>query len=536
MGLEERKGVFYKLKAKYLVIIYLFGFVFCLALKKYSCCDIWWHLRTGQYIVSQKIFPFCNTFSHTALFHPWIAYSWLTEIIFYYVSILGFNWLILLKTCLIIITFMVVLKTTYLASNKNFNLSVLITLFMMHVSSGSWLLRPQLFSFLFTAFFVYILNKFEYDNDTKILWFIPLIMLFWVNLHIYFVVGLFLIFIYLFCSVFKGWFLFGENEESEIKKQRLLLKITLISLFVCFINPYTYRIFIEVLRLTGQQWARSNISELQSLNFHCNRVFLFEIMFFILIFSLSVAKKRPSLITIILFITFTYQALYSVRDLPFWAIVMAPIIGRHLGDFFIELKGNQNFVEDETLIDLSQKSPFGEQRIYFLTNWVLLGALIVTIVSFFPRDAKLESCVNMKDFPVGAVTFIKENRLPGKMFNSFNWGGYLIYSLYPEWKVFVDGRTQAYGDEFLTECSDIWSLSLGWEKKFKKHEVNFVLWPRKLPLTEVFLLMNNWKLIYFDDIAVIFIRDIPQNRVFINKYEKKVKEKIKKEESKQVEG
>ncbi len=527
MRLEEKESIFCKLKTKYLVSIYLFGFIFYLAPKITGCFDIWWHLRTGQYIISQKIFPFYNTFSHTASFHPWIAYSWLTEIIFYYVSVLGFNWLIILKICLIIITFMVVFKTTYLASSKNFNLSVLITLFMAYISSGSWLLRPQLFSFLFTAFFVYILNRFEYDNKEKILWFIPLIILFWVNLHIYFVVGLFLVFIHLFCSVFKGWFLFGEDEENEIKKQRFLLKITLISLFVCFINPYTYRIFLEVIRLTGQQWARSNITELQSPNFHCIRVCLFEIMLFLLIFSLSVAKKRPSLTAVILFIAFTYQALYSIRDLPFWAIVMSPIIGRHLGDFFIELKKNQNFVENKARTGFSQKSPLRCQKIYLLINWFLLGLLIGIVGVSFPGDAKLESCVNMKKFPVEAVKFIKENHLPGKMFNSFNWGGYLIYSLYPEWKVFVDGRTQAYGDEFLTECSDVWSLSLGWEKKFKKYETNFILWPRKLPLTEIFLLMDNWKLIYFDDIAAIFIRDIFQNRIFISKYGEKEKEESK---------
>ncbi len=526
MGLEERESNFYKLKTKYLLFIYLFGFIFYLASRKCGSFDLWWHLRAGQYIVSQKIFPFYNTFSHTALFHPWIAYSWLTEIIFYYVSVLGFNWLIVLKICLIITTFIVVFKTTYLASNKNFNLSILIILFMAYISSTSWLLRPQLFSFLFTAFFVYILNEFEYDNRKKVLWFIPLIMLFWVNLHIYFVIGLFLIFIHLFCSVFKGWFLFGEDEENEIKKQRFLLKITLISLFVCFINPYTYRIFLEVIRLTGQQWARANITELQSPNFHCIQVLFFEIMLFLLIFSLSVSKKRPSLIEVILFIAFTYQALYSIRDLPFWAIVMSPIIGRHLGVFFVEFKGDQCFVENKAQTGFSQKSLLGWDKKYSLINWFILGILIVIVGFSFPRDSKLESCLDIKKFPVEAVTFIKENHLPGKMFNSFNWGGYLIYSLYPEWKVFLDGRTQAYGDEFLTGCSDIWSLSLGWEKKFKKYETNFILWPRKLPLTEIFLLMDNWKLIYFDDIAVIFIKDIPQNRIFISKYEEKAKEKM----------
>ena len=529
MKLEERTSIFYKFKTKYLLVSYLFGFVAYLSLRKIGSLDLWWHLRTGQYIVSQKVFPYRNIFSHSAPSHFWIAYSWLTEIIFYYVSIIGFNWLLILKTCLMLSTFVIVFKTTYESSYKNFNLSIVITLLMAFVSSSSWVMRPQLFSFLFTAFFVYILHKFESNGEKKILWFIPLIMLFWVNLHVYFVIGFFLVLVHLLGSAFRSWFLSGENKEEEIKKRKVLFKIIAVSLFVCLINPYTYRIFWEVIRLFGQHWARENITELQSPNFHSIIPMFFEIMLFLLIFSLSVAKKRPSFVELVLFSAFTYQAFYSLRDLPFWAIVMAPMLGRYLGEFLIYFKKSKNLVQNKIQIDVSENfiDKFLKKTYPFI-NGFLLVLLIGVIGCSFLKNKKFESCVDIKYFPLGAVEFIKENNLPGRMFNSFNWGGYLIYSLYPEWKVSIDGRTQAYGDKFLTDYSAIWELSMGWEKRFKEHKINFILWPAKTPLTEIFLLINDWKLIYFDEVAVIFIKDIPQNRGIIRKYNEKVRIKMEK--------
>ena len=354
-------------------------------------------------------------------------------------------------------------------------------------------------------------------------------MLFWVNLHVYFVIGFFLVLVHLLGSAFRSWFLSGENKEEEIKKRKVLFKIIAVSLFVCLINPYTYRIFWEVIRLFGQHWARENITELQSPNFHSIIPMFFEIMLFLLIFSLSVAKKRPSFVELVLFSAFTYQAFYSLRDLPFWAIVMAPMLGRYLGEFLIYFKKSKNLVQNKIQIDVSENfiDKFLKKTYPFI-NGFLLVLLIGVIGCSFLKNKKFESCVDIKYFPLGAVEFIKENNLPGRMFNSFNWGGYLIYSLYPEWKVSIDGRTQAYGDKFLTDYSAIWKLSMGWEKKFKKHKINFILWPAKTPLTEIFLLINDWKLIYFDEVAVIFIKDIPQNRGIIRKYNEKVRIKMEK--------
>lgn len=527
MKLVEKKGLFYRFTSRHLLIFYLLGIISYLALGKIEDPDIWWHLRTGQYIIEEGVFPFQNIFSYSASSHIWIAYSWLTEIIFYNISLLGLNWLIFFKAFLIVSTFTIVLNITYRASHKNFNLSVLITSLMAYISSGSWLERPQLFSFLFTAFFVYILRAFEYE-EKKLLWFIPLITFLWVDLHIYFVVGIGMLFIYLFSSLVKEWNLSGEEKEKEKRKRRTLAKVTVVSLLVCFINPYTYRIFLEVFRLASEQWARKNVMELQSPNFHHIRNLFFEVMLFLSIFSLSISKRRPSLVDLVLFFGFTYQALYAIRDLPFWCIVVAPILCSHLGDTFIYFKKNQHLLKNEGKINISQARIFlfidnFLKRFYPFINWFLAGILIGVIFSRFPIDKSPESCVGKGRFPIQAVKFIKENNISGEMFNPFNWGGYLIYTLYPEWKVSVDGRTQSYGDTFLEDYDMVHNLSIGWEKKFEKYNANFVLWMRKSPLTEVFLLMEDWKLVYSDDMAVIFIKNIPQNREIIDKYEENAK-------------
>ena len=108
--------------------------------------------------------------------------------------------------------------------------------------------------------------------------------------------------------------------------------------------------------------------------------------------------------------------------------------------------------------------------------------------------------------PLGAVEFLHENELPGKMFNSYNWGGYLIWSLYPDTPVFVDGRTDLYAlnSRVLEDYAQVHWVRPGWEQTLDKYEIGHIITERA-GLLDVILAENEpWYPVYQDDLAVVY--------------------------------
>jgi hypothetical protein len=119
---------------------------------------------------------------------------------------------------------------------------------------------------------------------------------------------------------------------------------------------------------------------------------------------------------------------------------------------------------------------------------------------------------------VEAVQFIHANNLPGPMFNSYNWGGYLIWYLYPDYPVFIDGRTDLYDDEFIRQYVKVTLARPDWREVLDQYSVNFVLIESDSILVAFLEESDEWQCIYTDDMATIFIRNVPQNQEFITKY------------------
>jgi len=135
---------------------------------------------------------------------------------------------------------------------------------------------------------------------------------------------------------------------------------------------------------------------------------------------------------------------------------------------------------------------------------------------YYPLTVQANLKAQERFLPVGAVDFIEEHQgsLPGEMFNSYNWGGYLIWRLYPRYRVFIDGRTDIYDDAFVGEYLKVVWLSEGWEEVLERYKVNFILIERASVLAK-FLnsgLARDWRLAYEDEMASIFVRTSAEKR------------------------
>jgi hypothetical protein len=145
---------------------------------------------------------------------------------------------------------------------------------------------------------------------------------------------------------------------------------------------------------------------------------------------------------------------------------------------------------------------------HFLINWLLV-ALVAFAALLYVGSKVLEvpqEAAHPEGLPAGAVAYVAAAQPPGPLFNDYNWGGYLIWSL-PDYPVFVDGRTDLYDDELLREYLAIYTAQPGWEARLDKWEINLVLAEADGPLSVALAQQPGWTQVYYDAIAAVYTRD-----------------------------
>jgi hypothetical protein len=129
---------------------------------------------------------------------------------------------------------------------------------------------------------------------------------------------------------------------------------------------------------------------------------------------------------------------------------------------------------------------------------------------------------------------MKKEKITGNMFNNDEFGDYIIYAAWPEYKVFFDGRSDMYGIERMKEYFKVVKIENGWDKVLAKYDINWIIYGANSPLSHFLIERDDWKLVYADKVANIFVRNTPENKPLINKYPDvkpvKVEEKDDKED------
>ncbi len=141
-------------------------------------------------------------------------------------------------------------------------------------------------------------------------------------------------------------------------------------------------------------------------------------------------------------------------------------------------------------------------------NWALL--LLVLLAGALRIATTLAPAAIAEEkktwLPVAAADYLETADLPGPIFNSYNWGGYLIWQA-RDYPVYVDGRTDLYGDELLREFLSTYRAQDGWEKRLDEAGINTVFVEPGCPLAAVLVVVDGWERVYEDDVAVLYVRE-----------------------------
>jgi hypothetical protein len=147
--------------------------------------------------------------------------------------------------------------------------------------------------------------------------------------------------------------------------------------------------------------------------------------------------------------------------------------------------------------------------------WPLASVLVVVALA---KTGVISHDFNAKYVPVAATEFIKKEKIQGNVFNNDEFGDYMIYAAWPKYKVFIDGRTDMYGADRVKEYITVSQAQGGWESILEKYNMTWVFHDPNSVLSKVLLERQEWKLVYSDNVANIFLKTVPGHDEIINKY------------------
>jgi hypothetical protein len=470
------------------VIILAVG-LFAMAARSATDPDLWWHLRTGQLIVQTHAVFHTDPYSFTRFAQPWIDHEWLSQVpMFGLYRLAGWGGLIAGFGAVIATAFMVV----FLRSPGRPYVAAGITLLGAFASAPSWGVRPQMFTLLLASVLLLILER-SYERPQLLLW-TPALMLLWVNLHAGYALGIALMALFL---VGDGLDVAFGFKDVPAPRFRALALAIVACIAVVPLNPYGAALYTYPLKTLRSQAMQSYIGEWLSPNFHQHRYLptLVMVLAMIALPALSPRRLRPR--EILLLSVTAYAALRSVRHIPIYALVAIPILSAMVLAWLQERGAGQRLTW--------KQAPMTPVKT--LANVVLLAGFLVFTVARVRYVTLGQPAAEARELPEAAVSFIASHRPPAPILNHYNWGGYFIWRLYPEYKVYIDGRADLYGDAFLDDLATTYYLrGDSWRSSFEKWGIQTVVLPPDAPLVTALRGLADWKTVYSDSHAVVLTR------------------------------
>lgn len=445
--------------------------------------DLWWHLQTGQDIVLSRAIPHVDIYSFTKAGSEWVTHEWLSEV-FIYALYRGSGWggLIFIFSGLITIA----LYITYRRCDGQPYVAGLAALLAAASSSPLYGIRPQMITFLFASIYIALLSRYERDGQSRPLWWMVPIMLLWVNFHAGYALGLALIGLYLISIAL--------DRKWQLLRPPALLLVACTALVP--VNPNGFRLFSYPLETLTSPAMFAYIEEWASPNFHEVTFLPLALLLFLLLGALALTPKRVRAGELFLLFVTGFGALRSVRHIPIFALIAAPIFARHLWHLIQSHGWDKSFTLREVPAPLAGLA----FSLVFLLAAATVG--IVRVKHFVSNQPAYEA----KNYPQEAVNFLKAQQLPGPIYNRYVWGGYLIRKLYPKYPVYVDGRADVYGDAFIIETMRTDGGHPRWREPLERLAIRTVLISPEAPLSSLLREDEKWNKVYEDGQAVIFTR------------------------------
>lgn len=480
--------------------------------------DLGRHLKNGELFLQSAFIGNTNLYAYTNPDHPFVNHHWGSGVVFYLIErAAGFHGLSL---CFIAVSLATLWLFFHLAAKySSFPLAALLAIVVMPVLITRHEVRPEMFSYFMSGLFLHLLWDYKYrKRGLRWLFLLPILQILWVNLHIYFFIGMALVALFLLESLVKiAADRSGESKDSRDQCKGLAVILFLTCVASC-INPAgifgaVYPLFI----FHGYEFPvieNYSVSAVLKAGFQFLPLVYFQIVFGTLglswLYALIKDRSNLSLANFLLTVFFSAMAWSIIRNFAIFAYFALPLTA-------------VNF--RKAAMGWKTKSSFSMLTISGAAVGVAILLVLINPLYFF-GGGRGKFGFGLKDGNRAAADFFHKENLNGPIFNNFDIGGYLIYYLYPRQRVYVDNRPEAYPPSFFDD--DYFSLLVNderWRNSMQHNRFNVIFMNHRgrSAAAENFIVRRvldpDWAPVFFDADVLILVRRHDANHSVIAKHE-----------------
>lgn len=435
--------------------------------------DYFWHIKAGEYMFKHG--PLHNDiFSWYVTGKYWMSHEWLFEIIIYYLKLLFGHSHVLIYSffslCLLSLILFLPNKKEYI---KNIPYTLFLLLFLFPFIMVCIQARPHLLSFSLLALTFYFLYDLFKNEDSKKIYFLPLISIIWANIH-----GGSSNLPYLLCLIFIVGGLFSFNYQKieakrlnskQIRKYTFVMLLCMIS--VC-INIHGFKMFIYPYENMANTVMLKNISEWRNTSLNESFHYVYYAFLLFIFFTMLFSKEKINFLDLLLFGFGAYLGLKSIRFWLYVYIFMHYIIFKYVKKK--ELDKGTNYC----LLIIS---------LFFLTSFIMNAKDIFSMTYEYNLNSKI-------------ISIIKKEK-PQRLFNMYDYGGELIYYNIP---VFIDGRADLYSKYNYQDYLNISNLNKDYVKLINKYNFDYFLVSKDYPIYTYLKYNEKYQIIYQNSSSAIY--------------------------------
>jgi hypothetical protein len=477
--------------------------------------DVWWHLRTGRWMVEHRAVPATDCFSQYGQGKPWVAYSWLAELLLYGLcqafGIFGLRIFLATMALAILAALYAMLRRL----QPNHRLTAMMTLVAAIGMFTLFSPRPWLLSILFFIIELDLLLTASRSGNRRLLWWLLPLFALWANVHIQCMTGLAFLGLaavepLLARLLPKGY----ASPDARRLPPGWLLGIFVLSAAAVLVNPYHFRLYLVAMELLSQTALWNRIAELLAMPFRTWSNW--AVLAVALAAAVAIGRARqirpllPLALAAAIYFGFRSQRdawMVLVTGLATLASLSAPQIAAGADTSPKRKRGLLHApslalrASADCLVSDFPSCSRREERHDLIAALIILIALAVGIACFHRQSLSGEIA---EGFPVRAADFIARERLAGPMYNLFDWGGYLMYAL-PEIPVGIDGRTAVHGQERVLRNWATVYCRRGWQDDPELARARLVVLPKDCPLSALLAHDARFRRVYRDEVAAVFV-------------------------------
>jgi hypothetical protein len=461
--------------------------------------DAGWHIRTGQYILDHHAVPRQDLYSFSKPGAPWYAWEWGSDVLFGMLHRMAGLKGVVLATGVVLAVFSTTLVRRMIWRGTHLFIALGVALLAVGSSSIHFLARPHIFTLLLLSISVWMVECDRERPSRRIWWLVPVTVL-WTNLHGGFlgliaVVGLAAVGTAVEAGIaHETWK--GPQWRGAFRYARLAAACGAASL----INPYGYKLHAHVIEYLRSDWIRTVIQEFQSPSFRSENMLQFEALLLLGLFAAGSLLRRRRVVEALWIVFFVHEALASVRHVPIYATVTAPVIAYEVAAWWKIWSAGAT---KKSLAGIVNQMAADAGSLFRRTSiWpaAAVSALILTGAPIpWPRD--FPDVI----FPTRMVHEHSAEIMGKRVLTTDQWGDYLIYTN-PQQKVFVDGRSDFYGPEIGNQYLGLVNGHWDWPQVLAKYRFDLALLPTDMAIVQILKLQPDWQVVEDDGKRILLVR------------------------------